>query len=86
VSRSPRTTRRAGGSSTDTASGALQAGAPRRAGARTVAAADKAAWPTGGQAESPPSRLSYPTRTTKKAIATYWQETATIVRAWNSSW
>jgi hypothetical protein len=31
-------------------------------------------------------RGRYPARMTKNAIATYWQATATIVRAWKSSW
>ena len=37
---------------------------------------------------SDPSRLRrrQPARTMKKAIATYWQATPTIVSAWNSSW
>src|SRR6266568_2594794 len=39
-----------------------------------------------GGCSAHPEQGTQPTRTTKNATATYWQASAPIVRAWNTSW
>jgi hypothetical protein len=52
----------------------------------TSASAKRSSYSTRSTERPRSATWSYATRTTKNAIATYWQASATIVNAWNSSW